>query len=903
MRDISILWGMTGPRMTNSLRSIHDLVYGRQYNRILRLSFPENDAPAAQFVVNKIDATESLSRDFEFTVELLSDEASVALKEMQGKLLNIELVRRDGNLRYFSGYVFSFRRRHSDGGFTVYEAKLGPWLRFLSLRKDNYLFHGKTLREQTDSIFRDYGTYPRWEWRVTGDDPTMTDACQFDETDFNYLSRRWEAAGWYYWYEHDASGHKLIVSSDSTQAPALDAGTEVRFHGQGGALEEDAIDRWSPVRQLMPSSLVLNSFNFKNSRPSSVSLPTLNRQGDVPEIESYEYVGAYGFGQSHNGDALCRIRLEEIEAIAKHVEAEGNDRFLMPGRWFRLVEHFNHDFYSRGSEAGKDDFLILSVRHIATNNYLQEEDQKTLYRNWLTCTRKNIPWRPGRHFNSTDTRILAPQTAIVVGPAGSDSIYTDEYGRVRVQFHWDREGNNDDGSSAWIRVSSSWAGAEVGAAATPRVGTEVIVQWLDGCPDRPIITGAVFNDRNMPPWAVPTQQALTGFRSRELAPNAGNSPAGRSNHLILDDTNGQLQAQLKSDHQHSQLSLGYITRIEDHRGRMDARGEGWELRTDGHGVARAAKGLLITTEARQNAQGSIKDMTETSDLLVSAVEQHQALAQIAQECSAQESGDKQSDVAEALQVENESIRGSSASAQHFPEFKKPHLVVASPAGIVTATTVDTHVVSHRHTAITTGKNLSLATGANIFASVRQAFRLFVQKAGIKMVAAAGDIDVQALSNNIKLLAKLDITQSANRIIISAQDEIILNGGGSYAKFGAGAIELGTSGTFTAHAATHSLPSSKTMSVGATVAAVRHGSSIATEQILDELIQSNSWVEFKLVDQHGPITGQRYVLTDPTGKQHPGKVDDRGAARIDQIPPGRCQVEFPDLGYSMEVSAA
>jgi len=548
--------------MAHPRRSIHDLMYGRQYNRILRLSFPNNDSPATRFVANKIDATECLSRDFEFTVELLSDDAGVALKEMQGKLLNIELVRQDGSLRYFSGYVFSFRRCHSDGGFTIYEAKLGPWMKFLCLRKDNYLFHNKTLRAQTESIFRDYGTYPQWDWHVTGDDPTMTDACQFDETDFNYLSRRWEAAGWYYWYEHNASGHKLIVGSDSTLAPALDGGATVRFHGEGGALEEDAIDRWSPVRHLMPSSFALNGFNFKDPRPSSITLPTLNQQGRVPEIESYEYGGAYAFRNNRDGDAQCRIRMEEIEAIAKHVEAEGNDRFLMPGRWFQLVEHFNHNVYGRGSEGGRNDFLILSVRHIATNNYLEKEDEKPLYRNWLTCTRKRIPWRPGHHFNSTDTRILAPQTAIVVGPSGLDSIHTDEYGRVRVQFHWDREGDNDARSSAWIRVASSWAGAELGAAAIPRVGTEVIVQWLGGCPDRPIITGAVLNERNMPPWNVPAQQALTGLRSRELIPDGGNAPNGRSNHLVLDDTNGQIQAQLKSDHLHSQLSLGYITRVE-----------------------------------------------------------------------------------------------------------------------------------------------------------------------------------------------------------------------------------------------------------------------------------------------------------------------------------------------------
>lgn len=887
--------------MTDSHRSIHDLIYGRQHNRILRLSFPHNDAPAAEFLANKIDATESLSKGFEFTVELLSDDASIALKEMQGKLLNIELVRGDGSLRYFSGYVFSFRRCHSDGSITWYEAKLGPWMRFLSLRKDNYLFHGKTLREQTESIFRDYDIYPQWEWRVTGDDPAMTDACQFDETDFNYLSRRWEAAGWYYWYEHDADGHKLIVSSDSVQAPVIDGGAEVRFHAEGGNTEEDAIDRWSPMRQVMPSSIALNSFNFKDPIPSRIDIPTLNKQGNVLWIESYEYAGAYGFRNSKDGDAQSRIRMEEIEAVAKQVEAEGNDRFLMPGRWFQFVDYFDHNAYGRGSEPGRDAFLILAVRHIATNNYLQDEGEKTLYRNWFTCTRKNIPWRPGRNFNSTDTRILAPQTAIVVGPSAQDSVHTDEYGRVRVQFHWDRAGNNGECKSAWIRVSSSWTGAQLGAAAIPRVGTEVIVQWLDGCPDRPIITGAVFNERNMPPWTVPTQQALTGFRSRELAPNAGNSPVGRSNHLILDDTNGQIQAQLKSDHLHSQLSLGHITRIENNRGRTDARGEGWELRTDGHGVARAARGMLITTEARENARGPIKDMGETSRRLTTAVEQHQSLAQLAQTNGAQDSGVSQGDVAKALEAENDSIRGSSGSANDFPELTKPHLVLASPAGIVTATAGDTHIINDRHTAITTGRSLSIAVGTNVFASVRQAFRLFVQKAGIKMIAAAGDIDVQALSNSIRVLAKLDITQSANRITISANEEIVINGGGSYAKFAGGSIELGTVGAFTAHAATHSLPGPKNMNVDAAMAAARFGSLVASEQVLTELMTSQAWVEFKLINQDGPIPGERFVLTDSSGGKHTGKVDDEGNARLEQIPAGHCKVEFPDLSYSIDVA--
>ncbi|WP_050808701.1 type VI secretion system Vgr family protein [Collimonas fungivorans] len=798
--------------MSNILQSLQSLISGRQTNRILRLSFPHDDGPSAQLLVNKLDAVESLSRDFEFTVELLSDDASLALKDLQGKLFNVELVRADGSLRYFSGYCFEFRLVKTDGSISFYQAKLGPWLHYLRLRQDNYIFHGKTLREQTESIFSDYGTHPDWDVRVRGEDVAMTDACQFNESDFNYLHRRWEAAGWSYWYEHTDKGHKLILTDDTTQAAAIDNGPEIRFQRHGGAIEEDGIGDWSPVRQIVPGSVSLAGFNFKSPVPSNVGVPTLNKQGDVLNIESYEYTGTYGYKGSQDGDKQAQLRMEEIEAAGKHFEAKGNNRSVLPGRYFRLSNHFAFNPFGSHEEAGKSEFLILTVHHKATNNYLQQASDKADYSNALTCIRKTIPWRPGRGFNSTATRIQAPQTATVVGPSGQDSIYTDEYGRIRVQFHWDRIGNNDEKSSAWIRVASGWAGSELGAAAIPRVGSEVIVQWLDGNPDRPLITGSVYNQRNMPPWKLATQQSLMGLRSRELTPNGGNQAGGRSNHLILDDTNAKIQAQLKSDHQHSQLSLGNITRIEDNAGRKDARGEGWELRTDGHGVARSAKGMLITTEGRSNAASHMKDMGETVQRLTSARDQHETLAEMAQQAGAQEKQGQQADVAQILKTQNEAIKGGTAKEGSFPELAQPHLVLASPAGIETTTAQSTHIASDEHTAITTGKSLSIASGDSLFASITNTFRLFVQKTGMKMVAAAGDVDMQTLSDSINLLAKLNITQTANTITITAKEEVVINGGGSYGKFNAGGIEHGTNGNYVAHAATHSLPGAKNLAI-------------------------------------------------------------------------------------------
>jgi len=797
--------------MINATRLFSDLLHGPQHNRILRLSFPHGDGPPAQLLVQRLEAEESLSRHFRFTVELLSDDPSLALKEMQGKLLTIELVRRDGSLRYFSGYVFSFRRGHADGGITHYEAELGPWLRFLELRKDNYLFHNKNLRDQAESIFSGYSHLPKWEWRVAGPDPAITDACQFDETDFNYVSRRWEAAGMHYRYEHAEDGHTLVVSDDSTRAPEADVDAEVRFHAEGGNTEEDGIDRWSPVRHIAPSSVSVASFNFKGPVPTVLGIPTLNQQASVPRMEHYEYAGGYGFKNSADGDAMARLRMEEMEAASRYFEAEGNCRHLQPGRCFRLTDHFDLDPYDYTAGGGRDEYLVLSIHHSATNNYLQQGERDAGYRNRFTCIRKLIPWRPGRGFNSTQTRITAPQTATVVGPEGHDGVYTDEYGRVRVQFHWDREGTRDERSSAWLRVAGAWAGAELGAAAIPRVGTEVLVQWLDGNPDRPIITGNVYNARNMPPWSVPEQRALTGLRSRELGADIGNAPGGRGNHLILDDTNGGIQAQLKSDHACSQLSLGHITRVEDTSGRKDTRGEGWELTTDAWGVARAGKGMLITTEARHNAAGRAKDMGETVQRLATAQELQDTQAALAEQAQAQER-QQQSAVAAALRAQNDAIGGSSGGAPkgNAPELAAPHLVMSSPAGIATTTARSTHIASGENTAMTTGENLSIAAGRGFFASIRETFRLFVQKAGMKLVAASGDIDVQALANSINLLAKLNITQTANRITITAKEEIVINGGGSYAVFGPNGIEHGTSGKFLTHAAVHQLdgPSSR-----------------------------------------------------------------------------------------------
>lgn len=755
--------------MGNATATLQAMTRARQHARILRLSFPNNDGPPCEFVAERLDAVESMSRAFVYTVEILSDRSNIALKDIHGKLISIALVQMNGALRHFTGYCFSFRLVRFDN-IAHYEAKLGPWLDYLNYRLDCYLFHNANLYAQTSSVMRDYGVLASWAWQVRRDDVAMTDACQFNESDGNYLHRRWEAAGIYYHYEHDAQGHKLVLADDSTCALPIDGDATIVFQKHAGAADADAIAEWSPVRVMQPGVVAVADYDFKVGGPIRASIPTLNRQGNVPTIEHYEYMGAYGYRDFKAGDRMTRLRMEEMEAAAKHFEATGNNSRVMPGRWFRLVDRYGkypfepalgpRDHTVRDSvRCAIDTFLILTVHHTATNNYLQK-DSEPQYDNRFTCLRKDITWRPGRGWNSIDTRINAPQTARVVGPGADGSIHTDEYGRIRVQFHWDRIGTNNANSSAWIRVATNWAGSQFGVTAVPRVGSEVIVQWLDGSPDRPIVTGAVHNQFKPPSWTLPTQSALTGFRSRELG-------GRRSNHLVLDDTKAHIQAQLRSEHADSQLSLGHIRRIETNAGRQDRRGEGWELATDAWGVARAARGMLITTEARPGAAGEIKEMGETVQRLRQAAELHQVLAAGAQQASAQEAQGQQSQVAKALAAQGSAIAGHGEG--DFPELAEPHLVLASPAGIATTTTRSTHVASGEHTALTTGRNLALAAGDSLFASIGQTMRLFVHKAGMKLIAAAGKVTIHAQSDQIDVIANKVLT------LISESDWIDIRG--------------------------------------------------------------------------------------------------------------------------------
>jgi type VI secretion system secreted protein VgrG len=276
------------------------------------------------------------------------------------------------------------------------------------------------------------------------------------------------------------------------------------------------------------------------------------------------------------------------------------------------------------------------------------------------------------------------------------------------------------------------------------------------------------------------------------------------------------QAQLKSDHDHSQLSLGHITRIEDNQGRKDYRGEGFELRTDGHGSVRAKDGLLISTEPRAKASSHILDSGETQSRLEQAKQQHQSNSDLAQSHNAHAKDADQSEVDKAIQAQNKDVKGASTEEGKFPEFQAPHLVLASPAGIASTTPKTTHQASGEHHAITSAAHTSVSTGKSFLVAAKEAIRVFAYKAGIRLFAARGKVELEAQSNELKATAlkKITATSTAGSVYLTAP-KIVINGGGSFTIWDKNGITSGTSGAWTEYVGKVDSPPGKTLALGET----------------------------------------------------------------------------------------
>ncbi|CAI3803474.1 Actin cross-linking toxin VgrG1 [Pseudomonas sp. MM223] len=465
------------------------------------------------FLLESFSGSEGLSRLYQFDLALLSDTANVKLKALIGRPATLEIELADGAVRHVNGYINRFSSQGSDGGYVRYAAVLSPWLWMLTCRFDSRIFQNKTVEDVVSEVFAGFGTLPKYEFRLSKALKQHSYITQYRESDFNFVQRLLENEGLFYYFEHTADSHVMIITDDSSTLLPLPEQPQIRFHSTSVTETADSITQWRAIRQLQSGKIAVRTFDYRQPRNFlPVTMQSLNDQGDVDKFEIYDFPGQYTHGTYEDGELMVRNRIEALELLGKTFYGDSNCRVMRPGFTFELIQHYEHDL----GDAENRNFLLLSIEHRGSNNYMTGDQAG--YFNKFVCVRKKIPYRP--QLSTRKPSINGPQTAIVVGPPGEE-IYTDELGRVKLQFHWDRNGEFNDQSSCWVRVAQSGASGGFGSIQIPRVGDEVVVVFLDGNPDRPLIMGSLYNSSNTPPWALPANKTQSGFLTRSMKGDGG----------------------------------------------------------------------------------------------------------------------------------------------------------------------------------------------------------------------------------------------------------------------------------------------------------------------------------------------------------------------------------------------
>ncbi|MDR2153829.1 MAG: type VI secretion system tip protein VgrG [Burkholderiaceae bacterium] len=486
-----------------------------------------------QLLFRSMKGRECLSQLYEFTVDLLSPNESIDMKSLLGKPLTLEIRTINGAPRYLSGQIAKVTmmgREDSSARYCVYQAVVCPWLWYLTRTKDCKIFQNKTVVEILDEVLREYGfpiekqlleSYRQWEYCV-----------QYQETDFNFVSRLMEHAGIYYFFKHDKNSHTLVLADDMGAHPTLPEYPQIGYisYDKGGNQGRECIDRWQAGDEVRPGAFVVDDFNFKIPKASLLDQSRELREYDHDQYEVYEWLG--GYSEVGQGRHFARVRLEEVQAQAELDTGHATVRGMAAGYRFTLKNAPRHE--------DNREYLIVAVEYNLNEGGYASGADEAEYSFKFSVQPTSLPFRAPRSAHIP--RTAGPQTATVVGPKGEE-IWIDKYGRVKLQFRWDRYGKSDENSSCWVRVSSAWAGSNFGGVNHPRIGQEVVVDFIGGNPDRPIVTGRVYNNDQMPPWQLPANATQSGVLSRSSQGGAYDN----ANAIRFEDKKGAEQLWLHAE--------------------------------------------------------------------------------------------------------------------------------------------------------------------------------------------------------------------------------------------------------------------------------------------------------------------------------------------------------------------
>jgi type VI secretion system secreted protein VgrG len=480
----------------------------------------------------RMRAREELSRLSEFDIELLSEERQIAPASILGRNVTVRLALEGEAVRHFNGYVTRFGQAGMHGRYHAYRALVRPWLWFLTRTADCRIFQDLSVPEIVKQVFADHGMADLKD-ELTYTYPKRTYCVQYRETDFDFVSRLLEQEGIYYFFQHAEERHTLVLA-DATSVHVRAPGYETLRYVEASRLvrpDQEVVSRWDQACEIQPGRYRMTDYDFERPRADLTAHAAATRENVLADYEVYDYPGVYR--NSADGEQYADARLDELQARFDTVRAAGTPRGVAAGRLFEFAGH------PRADQNGE--YLVTAVDYtMSVNEYETEPTPGTVCTCEFTALSSRQQFRPRR---LTPVPVVkGPQTAVVVGPAG-DEIFTDKYGRVKVQFHWDRYGKKNENSSCWVRVAQPWAGKNWGMMAVPRIGQEVVVDFLEGDPDQPIITGRVYNAEQMPPWALPANMTQSGVLTRS---SKGGS-AANANELRFEDKKGAEQVYLHAE--------------------------------------------------------------------------------------------------------------------------------------------------------------------------------------------------------------------------------------------------------------------------------------------------------------------------------------------------------------------
>jgi type VI secretion system secreted protein VgrG len=744
---------------------------------------------------------------------------------------------------------------------------------------------------------------PAWRYDIVERSayPVRSLTCQYQESNLAFAERLMSEEGLFYYFEHSAApdsphlgSHTLVIANHNGSFKA-NAQAEARFTQPGAVMREDSIDRWRIMSRSVVGEIAMSSWDYRSrsTRPVSASAGSA---GNEPRLSSRDSPGAYAYPTPAQGKRIADNHLQALEVAQETHIGAGTVRTFAPGTTFTLRGQAQLDHADCDDE---HTFAILRVVHLANNN-LGAELQSTitealgqsaldpalneggddclhapgkaigerpLYRNRIDAIRSKVPYRSSNvdghgvllHPRPT---AMGQQTAIVVGPSGAVT-HTDRDHRIKVQFHWQRNAGNadlshsrlnhpapdgqtgapaDDRAGTWVRVATPLvpiAGANWGSVAVPRVGSEVLIDFMDGNIDRPVVIGSLYNGKgqadaqhnqffygagvatgNAPAWfpgeagAHAHPAALSGIKTQAMSSSQGGN--GAYNQLVFDDSAGQprlaLQSHASAHTGTAELNLGTLRHQTDNQ-RLGPVGFGAELKTEHSAALRAGQGLLLSTDAQRGGSGSQLDSREARAQVEQSHALQVALASTAQKHNAalkEEKGQAEPEPGKLPAVSAiersidvlKGVEGGQGGQGQVTAYAEPQLQLSSPAGIVATTPADAIFAAGNTSSITAGQDINFAAGGNSFHAVKAGISLFTygkasakdkpnQETGIKLHAASGKVSSQSQSDETRVTAEKSITVASitKNVMVAAKDHVLLTAQGAYLKLEGGNIMI------------------------------------------------------------------------------------------------------------------